>query len=173
MHNQLQLFKTALSKVEIISFTAEINENDRTQFCDHSQMLAHLREKVLPFFETATVYNFDIEFRSHKNAVGTVTAEILQMHPISHSRCSFVAFDYRTFRKYLSIQLPVAEISAWLSRNLDGNNQQKEKRTLFFDCHSEVQNVVEICNHFKEVGIIACLWSRTDFRAAPVRGAYL
>ena len=123
--------------------------------------------KCFHFFETATVYNFDIEFRSHKNAVGTVTAEILQMHPISHSRCSFVAFDYRTFRKYLSIQLPVAEISAWLSRNLDGNNQQNEKRTLFFDCHSEVQNVVEICNHFKGVGIYCLFMEQNRFSRGP------
>ena len=148
MQNKMQLFKIALSELEKFTFFAEINEDDHTQFNDHSQLLDHLRQQVLPICNSSTDYKFHINFISDKNAAETVTAQILQMHPINLDRCSSVSFSYGDD---LLLQLPVVEISAWLSRDLDGKNPQKEKRTLFFDKFLKVQSAVEICSHFKEV----------------------
>ena len=37
LHYHLQLFETALSDLEEITFAAKINQNDQTQFHDHTQ----------------------------------------------------------------------------------------------------------------------------------------
>ena len=131
LQNQLQLFKTAFSDLEKITLIPTINKNDQSQFHDHSQLLEHLREQLLPICDSSPFYSFSIDFQSDNDAAADFIAQILQMHPIT--RCQEVSFYYDnvTF-----IQLPVEVIANCLNRNSDdqidgtGSGQSKKKRIL-------------------------------------------
>ena len=151
LHNQLQLFITAFSDLKEITLIATINQNDQSQFHDHSQLLEHLREQLLPICDSSPFYSFHIDFQSNKDGAANFIAEILQMGPIT--RCQEVSFYYdnETF-----IQLPVEVISNWLNRGKIGSTetgQSKKERMLKLEMNYriKIQNAVEMCDHMKMV----------------------
>ena len=131
LQDQLQLFKTALSDVKKIALSAGINQNDQSQFRDHSQLLAHFREQVLPICDSSLVYNYSvfIDFKSNNDAAGNVIGQILQLPSINRCQEVYLHYDNETF-----IQLPVDAIANWLNRNSDdgigGIGQGKKRRFL-------------------------------------------
>ena len=147
LHYYLRLFETALSNLDVITLTARINQNDQSQFRDHSQLLDHLREQVLPICDSSPVHYFDIDFQSDNDAAGNVIGQFLQLPSIN--RCQKVGFNYanETF-----IQLPVDAISNWLNRNSDdGIGRNKKERFLGTNHRIRVQNAEEICDRMRKV----------------------
>ena len=92
LQNQFQLFKMAFSDLEKITLIARINQNDQTQFHDHSQLLDHFREQVLPICDSSPLYSFHIDFKSDNDAGGNFIVQILQLPSIN--RCQKVYFHY-------------------------------------------------------------------------------
>ena len=153
LHNHLQLFETAFSDLKEITLSATINQNDQRQFRNHSHLITHLREQVLPICDSSPFYSFQIDFQSDNDGAGDFIAQILQMRPIA--RCGKVLFRYanETF-----IQLPVKVISNWLHRNsgdgigCTGTGQSNKELILAMNNNSiKIQNAVEICDHLKMV----------------------
>ena len=114
LHYHLQLFEKALSDLERIPVIANINQNDQSQFHEHSQLLGHLREQVLPICDSSPSYSFHIDFQSDNDEAANFIAQILQMCPINRGREVYFHYTNETF-----IQLPVGVISNWLNRNSD------------------------------------------------------
>ena len=153
LQNRLQMFKTAFRNVEKITLIAKINQNDQSQFHDHTQLLDYFREQVLPICDSSPFYSFQIDFQSDNDGAGDFIAQILQMRPIA--RCGKVLFRYanETF-----IQLHVEVISNWLHRNsgdgigCTGTGQSNKELILAMNNNSiKIQNAVEICDHLKMV----------------------
>ena len=153
LHYHLRLFETALSDLEKVLLSATINQNDQSLFRNHSQLITHLREKVLPICDSSPVYLFQIDFKSDRDAAENLIGQILQLPSIN--RCQDVYFDYtnETF-----IQLPVVVISNWLHRNsddgiggTDGTEQDKKQRSLAMNNRIRIQNAVGMCDHMKMV----------------------
>ena len=152
LHYHLQLFETALSDSEKIILSAAINQNDQSQFRNHSQLITHLREKVLTICDSSPVYNYNffIDFQSNNDAAGNVIGQILQLPPINS--CQEVRFLYANES---FIQLPVEVISNWLNRNSDdqfnSTGRDNEERKLLMNRQIRIQNAVEMCDRLKMV----------------------
>ena len=154
LHYHLQLFEKALSDLKRIPVIANINQNDQSQFHDHSQLLDHLREQVLPIY-SSPFYSFQIDSQSDNDGAGDFIAQILQMRPIMC--CREVLFHYAN---EASIQLPVEVIANWLNRNSDdgigctGTGQSKKERFLAMNHRIKIQNAVEMCDRLKMVFLL-------------------
>ena len=153
LQNGLQMFQTALSSnLESISVIANINQNDQSQFRNHSQLLGHLREQVLPICDSSPDYSFKIDFQSDNDGAGNFIGEILQLPKIN--RCQQVHFFCPN---ETSIQLPVEVISNWLNRNSGGeiNSTEteicKKGRLIHTNQQIKIQNAVEMCDRMKTV----------------------
>ena len=152
LQNRLQLFKTAFSDLGEITLSAKINKFDQSQFHDHTQLLDHIREQLLPICDSSPFYSFHVDFQSDNDGAADFIAQILQMRPII--RCRDVLFHYinETF-----IQLPVEVIANWLDRNSDHGigcierGQSKKERMLAMNNQIKIQNAVEICDRLKIV----------------------
>ena len=148
--NRLQLFGTALSNLEKIILSADINKNDQSQFRDHSQLLDHFREQVLPICNSSPVYMFHIDFQSDNDGTADFIAQILQLPSINRCRAVYFQYKNETF-----IQLPVEVISNWLNRNSDdgigGIEHGKKRLFLAMNNRIKIQNAAEICDHLKMV----------------------
>ena len=150
LQNYLQLFETALSDLEDINLIACINQNDQSLFRDHSQLVDHLREQVLPICYSSPVYHFVIDFQLDNDAAGNVIGQILQLPPII--RCRDVSFHYKN---ETIIHSPVNAISNWLNRNSDdqfnSTGRDNEERKLLMNKQIRIQNAVEIRDQMKMV----------------------
>ena len=152
LQNQLQLFKTVFSDLKEINLSAKINQNDQRQFRNHSQLLGHLREQVLPICNSSSFYSFHIDFQSENDGAANFIAQILQMCPINRGREVYFHYTNETF-----IQLPVEDISNWLNRNSDdgigctGTGQSKKELKIALNNRIRIQNAVEMCDHMKMV----------------------
>ena len=148
--NRLQLFGTALSNLEKIILSADINKNDQSQFRDHSQLLDHFREQVLPICNSSPAYHFVIDFQSDNDGTADFIAQILQLPSINRCRAVYFQYKNETF-----IQLPVEVISNWLNRNSDdgigGIGHGKKRLFLAMNNRIKIQNAAEICDHLKMV----------------------
>ena len=151
LQNRLQLFKTAFSDSNQITLSAKINQNDQSQFHNHSQLLDHIRDQLLPICDSSPFYSFSIDFQSDNDGASAsdFIAQILQMCPIIRCRKVYFLYGNETF-----IQLPVEVISNWLHRNFDdgigGTGQSKKERILTM-MNIKIQNAVEICDSLKMV----------------------
>ena len=152
LRNHLQLFKTAFSDLNEITLIAKINQNDKSRFHDHSQLLDHIREEVLPICYSSPLcnYNFYIDSQSDNDTAGNFIGQILQQPSINRCREVYFRYDNETF-----IQLPVGDISNWLNRNsddqIDSAGRSKKERLLLMDHQIRIQNAVEMCDHLKMV----------------------
>ena len=152
LHYQLQLFKTAFNDLERIILIACINQNDQTQFHNHSQLLDHLRKQLLPICDSSPCYWFHIDFQSDNDASVNVLGQILQLLSISRCRTVLLHYANETF-----IQLPVEDISNWLNRNSNNEigctrtGQSEKERLLCMNNRIRIQNAVEMCDHLKTV----------------------
>ena len=148
--NQLRHFKTAFSDLERITLIAKINQNDQSQFRDHSQLVDHFREQMLPICDSSPFYTFAIEFQSDKDGAGNFISEILQLPSINRGREVYFHYYNETF-----IQLPVGVISNWLNRNSEidntGSGQSKQDRYLGMNNRIRIQNAEEMCDRLKMV----------------------
>ena len=133
--------------MERVTLFVGINQNDQTKFRDHSQLFDHIREQVLPIFDSSPFYSFYIDFQSDNNdGAADFIAQILQMCPIIRGREVYFHYDNETF-----IQLPVEVITNWLHRNSDDGIGCTGRRFLEMNNRIKIQNAEEICDHLKTV----------------------
>lgn len=150
IESKLLQFEHVLIDSDLITFNAEIRQNNHSQFNNHSELLVYIRTRLLPICDYSRGYKFDINFKSDENSVPIVIESLLQMRTIM--RCSKVQIVILCVGKF---QLPVEEISNWLEQ-LDGmeNKVQSKKAKLleigFFDFHT-IQNTQEIIDRLQMV----------------------
>ena len=144
----LQPIKTALKDSNSIRFVACINQDDQSSFNDHSILLNYFSEKLLQICDSSRRYEFEIHFRSDKEAGTNVISSLLQMPPIS--RCSNL--EITLFFIEEKMQLPLETISDWLNeRKTDG----RILREIFMKLSMrEIQNVTEMCDLLSKVRLI-------------------
>ena len=164
----LQVLKPALYDTRILRFHGTIDHCVPYYFSDHSQLLCHLRDQLLPICGNVRRYKFKIMFNTDKDAGGSVISSILQMPQII--RCSDV-FIQPTF---YSDEFPIEDISNWLhQKNTDGvgvgveNVGQKETQRFLQLDSCIIPNAQEMYKHLKKV-LKFCLYQH--HRWAPYMG---
>ena len=154
--NTLRPLKKALNDSNLIQFEAICDQNDqtRTHFGNHSQILNHLQKELLPICEFSRGYSFTIWFYSapEMNAGTNVIASLIQMPSIDHDRCLNLEIELGGFTGQI-MQLPVEEISNWLTRKCDGIDENKKANGRFLQIYSSFnfQNVREMFENLKKV----------------------
>ena len=141
----LQQLKEPLKESNLIRFRAIIQQQMSSQFKDHSALLDHVRNELLPICDTAHQYAFEITFFSNQSADRATIESILQIPLII--RCTNVSIQiYGTSRP---THLPVESISNWLNGTVDeGGKKQREKLLRLGEC---IQNTGEMIDYLKEV----------------------
>lgn len=131
----------------MINFTGIINENDRSCFNDHLQLLDHIRMELLPICASSLGYKFRIRFDSDKNSATNVADKILQMHPIQ--RCSNVEISLYGLIGQLSTEFE--SILNWLNPKHGGINEKSKERLLRIYSYCTFPSALELCDHLKKV----------------------
>ena len=149
--NYLQPLKSALNDSNMIYFTGTINQDQDNQDCftDHSKLLDHVQEGLMPICNSLRGYSFNILFCTNKNTGSKVAATILQMPAIV--RCSTLEICLHYIQD--PIQLPVEAISNWLHRKYDGTNENRKELFLKIGAYN-IENIGDLYEHLKEVIII-------------------
>ena len=124
-----------------------IVQNDGHYFSNHSHLLDHIQNELLPVCGSSFGYKFDIDFHSEKSASTNVIASILQMTQIE--RCSTLQISLNKLDR--STKLPVESISNWLHRKRDGTCEKSKRRFLRIYLDSVIQNALEMCDYLKKV----------------------
>ena len=146
--NYLQQIK--LDNSSLIHFNATINKNNRSQFSDHSQLLDHLRNELLPICGSSRGYKFKISCFSDKASHKNLIAEILQIPRIDC--CSNVEINLPVFTTH---KLPIESISHWLHRNCDGIVEVEKLKEQFLRIYSVNSPCAqELCEYFKKVTFV-------------------
>ena len=131
-----------------IRFVGDINQANQACFRDHSILLTYLREQLLQICNSSRRYEFEIHFRSDKNAGTNFISSLLQMPAII--RCSNLEITLNHIEE--AQQLPVETISDWLNRRKTDSRIPQE---LFMKIWlREIQNVTEMCDHLSKVRFI-------------------
>ena len=146
--NYLQHLK--LNNSSLIHFVCIINENNRTHFNDHIQLLGHLQNELLPICGSSCSFKFEIDFYSDEDSHTDLIAQILQLPQID--TCSNVDIKLRFAMHPILMQLPIEPISNWLHQNCDGT-QEKSKERFLRICPSNSFWAQKLCDHLKEVKI--------------------
>ena len=145
----LQQLKEALKESNLIRIGAIIQHEMPNQFKDHSALLDHVRNELLPICNTSHQYAFEITFLSNQNADRATIESILQIPLII--RCTNVSIQiYGTSRP---THLPVESISNWLNGTVEegtkiGGQKQREK---LLRLGERIQNTREMIDYLKEV----------------------
>ena len=147
--NCLQPLK--LDDPSLIHFIGAINKNDRNCFSDHSQLLDHLRNELLPICGSSHRYEFEICLDSYEVSVSSknLIAQILQLPQIEC--CLYVEIKLYGHMMYL-MQFPIDSISSWLHRNCDGIEEKSKERFLkIYFSNSNFPFARELCDHLTKV----------------------
>ena len=151
-----RLQKTRLKEANSICVWATIDQMIRHHdFCDHTQLLEHLRNQILPICGYRHRYEFNIDLESDKFAVANIITSILEMQQVNE--CSNVGIRLVIPNQYE--QLPIGTISNWLHRNRNTDNgenkfanQNQRERVLEIEvANISNSNVVEMWNHLRKV----------------------
>ena len=146
------LLPLKLNDLNLIHFNATIDENNRSDFSDHSQLIDHLRNEFLPICGSSRGYKFEISFDELSRT--DLIAKILQMPQIDC--CSnvdiFLYFPYITYPMEFLLTFEPVPISDWLHRNYNGiAGKSKERFLRIFPFNTLWAQ--ELCNHLKKVTI--------------------
>ena len=147
----LNSIKPALKDSTKISFAADINENDPSQFRDHSSVVIYLRDRLLPICNSSRSYEFVI---SSDKTSATNLISILQISKVRS--CSNVSIQL-SIQFGDSVLLPVEDISNWLAPNTDDGveiyGKNGENRFLLIYSYN-ISNAEEMLDRLKEVNLI-------------------
>ena len=161
----LQVLKPALYDTQILRFFGTIDHSVPYYFRDHSQLLCHLRDQLLPICGNARRYKFKIVFNTDCDAGGSVISSILQMPQII--RCSDVFIQPYSY----SNEFPIEDISNWLhQKNTNGVGveiigQKETQRFLHLDS-CIITNAQEMYKHLKKV-LKFCLYQHHKWAHHP------
>ena len=148
--NYLQEMK--LNDANLINFICGIDKNNPSYFSDHSQLLDHFQNKLLPICGTSRGFKFEIYLFSDGVSYINLIAKILQMPQIEC--CSNVEIILNG-RSLYPMQFPIESISNWLHRNCDGIEEKSKERFLrIFSFSFLCARELELCDHLKKVIIV-------------------
>ena len=168
--NKCEIFANKLQKLprligaNHIYVSANISrkrQKKRGDFRDHTQLLEHLRNKLLPIFCYHRRFKFRIGIGSNTDAFTNIITSILQIQQV----CSNVAIHpARPITMPIqNEQLPIGTIANWLHRNRNTDNDGKEfanqnhqGSVLEIETINAISNDLEMLNHLKKV-IFNCL----------------
>ena len=146
----LPAIKGALNDSKEIFFGADIDQEDQSEFNDHSALIAYLRDEFLPICDSSRRYKFFINFETDKNSGSEVISSILKMPQVV--QCSNVDICLQLIND--PIELSVGEIAQWLNQKNDRIGKKKEEKFLKIYSYN-IQNVLEIWKHLTEVLFIS------------------
>lgn len=141
----LQPLKAALKESNLIYFVGRICQKNLDEFQDHSQLINHLREELLPICNSARLYKFRICFNSDKNSTANVITSILEM--VHGSNVEIELYSHNPNK------LPIDSIAKWLGQEgnrINAIDQKKQVKFLKIQLVG-IQNVFEMCGHLTEV----------------------
>ena len=148
--NYLQRIK--LNNSSLIHFIGTIDKNNRSHFSDHSQLLNHLQNELLPTCGSSRRYKFEIsflsdEFSSHTNLI----AKILKVPRIDC--CSYVDIFLHGHKTFITHPFSIEPISDWLHRNYNGIAGNSKDILFLRICPFNSLWARKLCDHLKEVKI--------------------
>ena len=165
----LSSIKATLNDANIICFVCKTEEDDPSQFSDHSPLLEHIRH-IVSICDSSRGYSFrfcfhagmctgtcqrwrndddDFFFRV-ESAFGNAIASILEMPEIARSSTVSI-YNYPLFRAHL----PVEAISNWLNRERHPTEQNQRERNLALHFYlRSAQNVQEMFDSLKQVSFL-------------------
>ena len=148
--NYLRPIKEVLNG-SLLSFFAIIHQVRPDQFDNHSKLLEHLRDELLPICDLGRGYKFQLYFFSDESSHTNVIDQILQMPQVDRS--SNVKFELDYYSPRNSTQLPIKAISNWLHRTYDDikNIGQTQTKRCLKIATLKIQNATEMFDHIKEV----------------------
>lgn len=169
-----ELFKSHLQSIKRalyhsnIEFHGSIHKDNKGYFVgspkhidfhDHTKLVEHIRNEVLPLCGSARCYSFNITLYTDKNSAAKIIDSILRMPSVN--RCSNVSFWFRDDGiKGISVET----ISNWLFRMSDGNgeiNCPKRHPRLLKIGSIMLQNVMDIWDALKQVYFCIFLSNKT------------
>ena len=149
----LPSIKGALNDSKEIRFYGRINENDPSNFSNHSTLIDYIRDEFLPICDLSRRYNFEIDFSSDMDAATNVVSSILKMPQIV--QCLNIEILIYTIDH--PNKLPVGEIVQWLNQKIDriGFFGKKNEEKFLKIISRQIQDELGICEHLTEVLFIS------------------
>ena len=150
----LNSFKPALKDAIKIHFDATINQDHPSHFSDHSSAVIYLRDRLLPICGSSRCYEFNISFKSDENSATEIISSILQISQVGS--CSNVSINL--FGYYLSVRLPVEDISNWLAPKTVESTEicgKKEENRFLLIYSNIIPNTKEMWEHLMEVNFFS------------------
>ena len=144
--------KASLYDSNVTRFYFAFNQEDTSQFNDHSELLEHIRQ-IVSICDSSRGYSFVL--RRFSDAFGDVISSILGMPTIARS--SFVSIPPHWFLSYYDAlalaQLPIETISNWLNRERNALDQNQRERLLVLVFPAQVHDtqIQEMCDFLKQV----------------------
>ena len=149
----LPSIKGALNDSKEIRFYGRINENEPSNFSNHSTLIDYIRDEFLPICDSSRRYEFKIDFSSDMDATTNVVSSILKMPQIV--QCLNVKIRICTIEH--PNKLPVGEIVRWINQKIDRigffGKKNEEKFLKIFSW--QIQDELGICEHLTEVLFIS------------------
>ena len=147
----LTSIKATLNDSNVTRFYFAFNQEDTSQFNDHSGLLEHIRQ-IVSICDSSRGYSFVL--RRFSDAFGDVISSILEMPAIARS--SFVSIPPHWFLSYYGqrvAQLPIETISNWLNRERNALDQNQRERLLVLVFPAQVHDtqIQEMCDFLKQV----------------------
>ena len=129
-----------------LELDGRIDRNDLSDFSDHSMLLAHLGNDLLPICNGFRAYEFRISFLSEKTAPNVISL-ILGMGPARN--CANVKFVILGIDQ--PTPLPVEAITNWFSHSVTEERQRKNRGKKSLEIRMEnISNGPEIQTRLKE-----------------------
>ena len=158
--SQLQKFPR-LNEANSILVRANIRQKRRGDFRDRTQLLEHLRNKLLPIFGYRRWFGFRIG--SNSDAFTNIVSSILEIKQVNQSSNVGIHFGRRITMTNQYERLPIETLANWLHRNRNEDNDGKEfanqnhrGSVLEIETRNAISNDLEMLNHLKKV-LFNCL----------------
>ena len=138
-----------------LEFYCDINAIYASDFYDHSILLAHIENELLPICSACRSFKFVINFYSDYSSATKIIAKILQFGPIDG--CRNVSFDLY-FDESEPVNLPIDLLAKWLNLNqsckaINSNLLMKKERVLEICTNNGIPNISEMLNCLKTVNL--------------------
>ena len=168
--NKCEIFASKLQKLPRLNGANHIyvsanisrkRQKKRGDFRDHTQLLEHLRNKLLPICGYRRRFVFHIG--SNSDAFTNIVSSILEIKQVNQSSNVGIHFVRRITMTNQYERLPIETIANWLHRNQNADNDGKEfanqnhqGSVLEIETRNAISNDLEMLNHLKKV-IFNCL----------------
>ena len=129
-----------------LKFRGRINQTEPSDFANHSQLLDHIGNELLPICNRCQSYEFRINIWFDENDTASTISSILEMQPVNEcSHVKFVLYDW----KVTPLPFPVEGIENWIRSS--GSSANKQGGKFLRITMPKISNGPEIYDHFKKV----------------------